>query len=52
MDENVTPVVEELRRRLRPVSANCEDHATSPETLVHNDVETGEEDGMHFNIKR
>lgn len=51
LDENVTPVVEELRRRLRPVNANCEYHATNTETLVHNDVETGEEDESPFEFK-
>lgn len=51
LDENVTPVVEELRRRLRPVNANCEDHATSTETLVLNDVEMGEEDESPFEFK-
>ncbi|RAL54577.1 hypothetical protein DM860_001705 [Cuscuta australis] len=50
-DENVTPVVEELRRRLKPVNANNEDQAEGKDSLVHHDVETAEEDESPFEFR-
>ncbi|XP_071938018.1 magnesium transporter MRS2-2-like isoform X5 [Coffea arabica] len=46
LDDNVTPVVEELRRRLKSVNSNHENHEDGKELLAHNDVENGEEDGI------
>nr|GMD62841.1 magnesium transporter MRS2-I-like isoform X1 [Ipomoea batatas] len=39
-DENVTPVVEELRRRLKPVNANHEDQGEGKDAVAQQDVET------------
>ncbi|CAI9776879.1 unnamed protein product [Fraxinus pennsylvanica] len=43
----VTPVIEELRRRQKPVSANHENLGDGKEFVVQHDTETGEEDGFH-----
>ncbi|GAA0148314.1 RNA splicing factor [Lithospermum erythrorhizon] len=51
LDENVTPVVEELRRRLKPVHANTEDHGGERELAAQHDVETGEEDESPFEFR-
>ncbi|CDO99158.1 unnamed protein product [Coffea canephora] len=48
LDDNVTPVVEELRRRLKSVNSNHED---GKELLAHNDVENGEEDESPFEFR-
>lgn len=44
-DDNVVPIVEELRRRLKPGSLNREETRDGNLT-VHNDVEATEEDGI------
>lgn len=49
-DENVTPVVEELRRRLKPMNANREDQREEKDSNVQHDIETTEEDGFHLII--
>lgn len=46
-DENVVPVVEELRRRLPPASVLPQGQGEGKENLTsQNDGEAGEEDGM------
>ncbi|XP_071938017.1 magnesium transporter MRS2-2-like isoform X4 [Coffea arabica] len=51
LDDNVTPVVEELRRRLKSVNSNHENHEDGKELLAHNDVENGEEDESPFEFR-
>lgn len=46
-DDNVVPVVEDLRRRLRPVNGNREVNGDGKEMSLQNDVDTGEEDGTY-----
>lgn len=48
LDDNVVPVVADLRRRLRPVNSNREDNEVGKELAVQHDVETGEEDGISY----
>ncbi|KAG8375698.1 hypothetical protein BUALT_Bualt10G0127600 [Buddleja alternifolia] len=48
LDDNVVPIVEDLRRRLKAVNANQEDNGHSKELSVQHDVETGDEDGISF----
>ncbi|CAH9102824.1 unnamed protein product [Cuscuta epithymum] len=50
-DENVTPVVEELRRRLKPVIANHEDQGEGKDSNAQHDVETAEEDESPFEFR-
>lgn len=50
-DDNVTPVVEELRRRLKPVNANHEDQGEGKDSLVHHDLEAAEEDESPFEFR-
>ncbi|KAL2530364.1 Magnesium transporter MRS2-2 [Forsythia ovata] len=50
-DNNVTPVIEELRRRLKPVSANREDLGDGKDFVVQHDVEAGEEDDSPFEFQ-
>lgn len=45
-DENVTPVVEELRRRLKPSIANQEDQGEGKDSTAQQDVDAAEEDGI------
>lgn len=46
-DENVVPIVEELRRRLPPASGLQQGQGEGKENLTsQNDAEAGEEDGM------
>ncbi|XP_071940539.1 magnesium transporter MRS2-2-like isoform X3 [Coffea arabica] len=51
LDDNVTPVVEELRRRLKSVNSNHENHEDGKELLAHNDVDNGEEDESPFEFR-
>lgn len=48
LDDNVIPVVEELRRRLPLLNNTREDHGEGKELGGHNDGEAGEEDGKFF----
>ncbi|KAL8486554.1 hypothetical protein ACS0TY_022834 [Phlomoides rotata] len=50
-DDNVVPVVEDLRRRLRPVNGNQEVNGDGKEMALHNDVDTGEEDDSPFEFR-
>lgn len=50
-DENVTPVVEELRRRLKPMNANLEDQREEKDSNVQHDIETTEEDESPFEFR-
>ncbi|KAL0392830.1 UNVERIFIED_CONTAM: Magnesium transporter MRS2-2 [Sesamum radiatum] len=50
LDDNVVPIVEDLRRRLKPVNANRDDNGDGKE-LVHHDVETSEEDDSPFEFR-
>ncbi|XP_055825775.1 magnesium transporter MRS2-I-like isoform X1 [Solanum dulcamara] len=50
-DENVTPVVEELRRRLKPMNANREDQREEKDSNVQHDIETTEEDESPFEFR-
>ncbi|OIS98275.1 PREDICTED: magnesium transporter MRS2-I-like [Nicotiana attenuata] len=51
LDENVTPVVEELRRRLKPMNANREDQREEKDMNVQHDIETTEEDESPFEFR-
>ncbi|KAL3507717.1 hypothetical protein ACH5RR_033099 [Cinchona calisaya] len=51
LDDHVTPVVEELRRRLKCVNSNHEEQEDGKELLAHHDVETGEEDESPFEFR-
>lgn len=51
LDENVTPVVEELRRHLKPINGNCEDQGTGKDILSQHDVEVTEEDESPFEFR-
>ncbi|KAK3043486.1 hypothetical protein RJ639_002065 [Escallonia herrerae] len=50
-DENVIPVVEELRRRLLLVNASRNGHGDARELGGHHDVDTGEEDESPFEFR-
>ncbi|XP_060187849.1 magnesium transporter MRS2-I-like [Lycium barbarum] len=50
-DENVTPVVEELRRRLKPMDGNREDQREEKDSNVQHDIETTEEDESPFEFR-
>lgn len=50
-DENVTPVVEELRRRLKPMKANRDDQREEKDLNVQHDIETPEEDESPFEFR-
>ncbi|KAM3239445.1 magnesium transporter MRS2-I [Capsicum annuum] len=50
-DENVTPVVEELRRRLKPMNANREDQREEKDSNVQQDIEATEEDESPFEFR-
>ncbi|KAK4361660.1 hypothetical protein RND71_020612 [Anisodus tanguticus] len=50
-DENVTPVVEELRRRLKPMNPNREDQREEKDLNVQHDIETTEEDESPFEFR-
>ncbi|KAL3626372.1 Magnesium transporter MRS2-2 [Castilleja foliolosa] len=50
LDENVIPIVEDLRRRLKCVNVNREDNKDGNLT-PHNDVETPEEDDSPFEFR-
>ncbi|XP_049395462.1 magnesium transporter MRS2-I-like isoform X2 [Solanum stenotomum] len=50
-DDNVTPVVEELRRRLKPMNANREDQREEKDSNVLHDIETTEEDESPFEFR-
>lgn len=45
-DDNVTPVVEELKRRLKPMNANREDQREEKDSNVQHDIEATDEDGF------
>ena len=46
LNDNVVPIVEELQRRLPPVSAICQGQAESDEHQgARDDVESGEQNG-------
>lgn len=47
-DDNIAPVVEELRRRLKPVNDNREDNEDDKDLAVQPDAEMGEEDGIFY----
>ncbi|KAK6138723.1 hypothetical protein DH2020_027534 [Rehmannia glutinosa] len=49
-DDNVIPIVEDLRRRLKLVNVNREDNRDGT-LAVHNDVETAEEDDSPFEFR-
>ncbi|KAL6548342.1 Magnesium transporter MRS2-I [Orobanche gracilis] len=50
LDDNVIPIVEDLRRRLKCVNMNQEDNKDG-HLAVHNDVETAEEDDSPFEFR-
>ncbi|GFP95868.1 magnesium transporter mrs2-i [Phtheirospermum japonicum] len=50
LDDNVIPIVEDLRRRLKCVTANREDNKDGNLTL-QNDVETADEDDSPFEFR-
>lgn len=50
-DENVTPVVEELRRRLKPMNTNREDQREEKDMNVQHDIEATEEDESPFEFR-
>lgn len=51
MDDNVIPIVEELRRRLPPANAFHRAQGDGKEhSSGQNDVEAGEEDGIYIFI--
>ncbi|KAK4425565.1 Magnesium transporter MRS2-2 [Sesamum alatum] len=49
-DDNVVPIVEDLRRRLKSVNVNREDNGDG-NLAVHNDVETADEDDSPFEFR-
>ncbi|KAL8026375.1 hypothetical protein ABFX02_14G022600 [Erythranthe guttata] len=51
LDDNVVPVVEDLRRRLRSINGNQEDNEVGREFALHHDGETGEEDDSPFEFR-
>ncbi|KAL7081178.1 hypothetical protein ACP275_14G023100 [Erythranthe tilingii] len=51
LDDNVVPVVEDLRRRLRSINGNQEDNEVGREFALHQDGETGEEDDSPFEFR-
>ncbi|KAL3506034.1 hypothetical protein ACH5RR_031416 [Cinchona calisaya] len=51
LDDNITPVVEELRRQLKPKSVNGEDSIVDRESVPLHDTETGEEDESPFELR-
>lgn len=51
LDDNVIPVVEELRRRLPLLNNTREDHGEGKELGGHNDGEAGEEDESPFEFR-
>ncbi|CAI9775938.1 unnamed protein product [Fraxinus pennsylvanica] len=50
-DDNIAPVVEELRRRLKPVNDKQEDNEDGKDLAVQPDAETGEEDDSPFEFR-
>ncbi|CAA2966068.1 magnesium transporter MRS2-I-like [Olea europaea subsp. europaea] len=50
-DDNIAPVVEELRRRLKPVNDNREDNEDDKDLAVQPDAEMGEEDDSPFEFR-
>lgn len=50
-DDNVVPVVEDLRRQLKPAIVNHEDNADSKDLAMQPDVENGEEDDSPFEFR-
>ena len=48
LDDKVAPIVEELRRRLKPVNADDIDNISGRESVPQHDLDTGEEDGMPY----
>ncbi|KAK6145993.1 hypothetical protein DH2020_019862 [Rehmannia glutinosa] len=51
LDDNVLPIVEDLRRRLKPVNGNQEVNGDGKELALHHDVDTGEEDDSPFEFR-
>ncbi|CAK9168534.1 unnamed protein product [Ilex paraguariensis] len=51
LDDNVAPVVEELRRRLPPINPNREAQGDGKELGTQHDVDTGEEDESPFEFR-
>ncbi|KAK6146005.1 hypothetical protein DH2020_019874 [Rehmannia glutinosa] len=51
LDDNVLPIVEDLRRRLKPVIGNREVNGDGKELALHHDVDTGEEDDSPFEFR-
>ncbi|KAI3459457.1 hypothetical protein Pfo_016120 [Paulownia fortunei] len=51
LDDNVVPIVEDLRRRLKPVNGNREVNGDGKELAVQHDVDTGEEDDSPFEFR-
>ncbi|CAH2075685.1 unnamed protein product [Thlaspi arvense] len=51
MDDNVVPVVEELRRRLPPANSNLEGQSDGKEIAGQQDIDTGEEDESPFEFQ-
>ncbi|XP_073118806.1 magnesium transporter MRS2-I-like [Henckelia pumila] len=51
LDENVVPIVEDLRRRLKSLNAIRDGNGDGINLTVHHDVETGEEDDSPFEFR-
>ncbi|XP_057783301.1 magnesium transporter MRS2-I [Salvia miltiorrhiza] len=51
LDDNVVPIVEDLRRRLKPLNDNREVNGDGKELPAQHDVETGEEDDSPFEFR-
>ncbi|KAH6776899.1 magnesium transporter 9 [Perilla frutescens var. hirtella] len=51
LDDNVVPIVEDLRRRLKPVNGNREVNGDGKELPTQLDVEPGEEDDSPFEFR-
>ncbi|CDO99157.1 unnamed protein product [Coffea canephora] len=51
LDDKVAPIVEELRRRLKPVNADDGDNISGRESVPLHDLDTGEEDESPFEFR-
>ncbi|XP_071938021.1 magnesium transporter MRS2-I-like isoform X2 [Coffea arabica] len=51
LDDKVAPIVEELRRRLKPVNADDIDNISGRESVPQHDLDTGEEDESAFEFR-
>ncbi|XP_027166853.1 magnesium transporter MRS2-2-like [Coffea eugenioides] len=51
LDDKVAPIVEELRRRLKPVNADDGDNISGRESVPQHDLDTGEEDESPFEFR-